>query len=276
MSFLYKIPLALELWSIVKSNCKLMSIGVLTRYYMEYSKKVGEKIRILRKKCGYTLIDFAKLLNKSKSVVSKYERGEIAIDILTIRQIAQVLNIPVSSLLEDELPQIAPLFSTADNIDFSNLSSIKTIYVYSYFAHAGKPILRVQQIQCVNEKAISYLYPEHNADGKSFECIYTGTVINESSFTRIMISNPVVPNDVVILDFPARFQKGKPVLGYITSISIPPYSPLASAAILSDTPIADADWLKAKLTLDKDVTKYIKKNNCFMLPLDSNYKLNKD
>ncbi|MCB6992656.1 helix-turn-helix domain-containing protein [bacterium 210820-DFI.6.37] len=241
---------------------------------MDYCKEVGERIRLYRKRCGYTLVDLANLINKSKSIVSKYERGEVAIDILTIRQIAQTLNVPVSSLLDEDLTHGAPLFRPDDSVDFNRSCSVKTSYVYSYFSHENKPILRVQQIQHADDKAVVYFYPDHIADGKSFECYYTGAIVKESSFTRILVSNPVVPDDILIMDFPARFHKHNPVLGYITSISIPPYSPLASMAILSDVPVTDTEWLKSKLTLDKEFLKRCRKVNCFVIPLECNYHLN--
>ena len=58
----------------------------------EICKTVGARIRFLRRQQGYTLTGFAEALSRGKSTVSKYERGEISIDIVTLSEIAQVLG----------------------------------------------------------------------------------------------------------------------------------------------------------------------------------------
>lgn len=231
---------------------------------MNYCREVGERIRFFRKKRGYTQVEFADLLYKSKSIVSKYERGEVAIDILTIRQIAEILHVPISSLLDDDLSQAEPLFDESGvSEEFGEKDSVSSEYIYTYFAHENKPVLRGMHLKYNQDKAVLYVYPTDVIDGKSFEHYYTGSVIKDSTFMRVLVANPVVKNDVVIADFPTRFQVNKPSLGFFLSISIPPYSPVASQAILSDRQIRDAEWLRDTLSLGKDNLKVCRKQNCF-------------
>lgn len=244
---------------------------------MNYCKEVGERIRFFRKKRGYTLVELAGLLYKSKSVVSKYERGEVAIDILTIRQIAEILNVPISSLLNDDLSQTEPIFDEEGApAEFGKNDSVSSEYIYTCFAHENKPVLRVMHLKCNQDKAVLYVYPTDVMDGKSFEHYYTGRVIRESTFMRVLAANPLVKNDVIIADFPARFHVNKPSLGFFLSISIPPYSPVASQAILSDKQIRDEEWLRDKLSLGKDHLKACRKLNCFTVSLTSHYQLSKE
>ena len=46
--------------------------------------EIGNKIKFFRKKRGLTLVEFADILCKSKATVSKYENGQITIDIVTL------------------------------------------------------------------------------------------------------------------------------------------------------------------------------------------------
>ena len=54
---------------------------------------VGENIKKIRLARGLSLEDVASRIYKSKSTVSKYERGSIAIDIATLEDIAEVLDV---------------------------------------------------------------------------------------------------------------------------------------------------------------------------------------
>ena len=69
---------------------------------MEIPKEIGEKIRYFRKKKNMTSEELARAICKSKSAVSKYENGLIAIDVLTLYEIAHVLDVPVQALLYNE------------------------------------------------------------------------------------------------------------------------------------------------------------------------------
>ena len=77
------------------------------------SAHVGRRIRLYRKMKNITIEVFAGLINKSKATVSKYENGDISIDIETLFIIANALGISVNQLIdfdqndietEDKLP----------------------------------------------------------------------------------------------------------------------------------------------------------------------------
>ena len=52
-----------------------------------YSKQTGERIRMYRKMKSMTLQQLADRIHKSRASVSKYENGEIAMDIETLGEI---------------------------------------------------------------------------------------------------------------------------------------------------------------------------------------------
>ena len=77
----------------------------------EISIHVGQRIRLYRKMKGLTIETFAGMIQKSKATVSKYENGDISIDIETLFVIAQALEVSVNQLVdyadetaEEEMP----------------------------------------------------------------------------------------------------------------------------------------------------------------------------
>ena len=64
-----------------------------------YSAYVGTRIKHFRKAQNLTIEELARTINKSKSAVSKYENGQIAIDIETLKDIADALKISVSQII---------------------------------------------------------------------------------------------------------------------------------------------------------------------------------
>lgn len=63
------------------------------------SQEIGKKIRLYRKRSHWTIEELAVHIYKSKATVSKYERGEIAIDIETLYDIAEALRVSIDDLL---------------------------------------------------------------------------------------------------------------------------------------------------------------------------------
>ena len=65
---------------------------------MEILEHVGERIRLFRKHQNLTLEELAYIIHKSPSTLCKYERGSVNIDILTLSEIANALDVDISHL----------------------------------------------------------------------------------------------------------------------------------------------------------------------------------
>jgi len=65
----------------------------------EISIEIGKRIRNFRKAKKMTIQELADQIYKSKATVSKYEKGEIVIDIVTLYNVAKALGIHVEQLL---------------------------------------------------------------------------------------------------------------------------------------------------------------------------------
>ena len=64
----------------------------------ERSIETGKKIRYFRTGKNMTLEELAAAVCKSKATLSKYEKGEIVIDIETLYEIADALEIHIDQL----------------------------------------------------------------------------------------------------------------------------------------------------------------------------------
>ena len=66
---------------------------------MDIAQEIGVKIRHYRKKKGMTVEQLADAVCKSKSSISKYESGQIVMDILSLYDIARALDVNVTQLM---------------------------------------------------------------------------------------------------------------------------------------------------------------------------------
>ncbi|WP_159459751.1 helix-turn-helix transcriptional regulator [Scatolibacter rhodanostii] len=73
---------------------------------------LGNMLRKLRLKAGYTQQNLADALNINRSTYTYYETGKTTPDIHTLKSLAQILDVPVHSLLEEE---VVSMFSDANS-----------------------------------------------------------------------------------------------------------------------------------------------------------------
>ena len=108
----------------------------------EVSIHVGQRIRLYRKTKNLTIETFAGMIHKSKATVSKYENGDISIDIETLFTIAQALGVPVNQLIDYE--EIGEEKGEKGEIIKHNLSKSK---YYSTFTMADAAALRAMLLR---------------------------------------------------------------------------------------------------------------------------------
>ena len=85
----------------------------------DYMKKLGSSIRFYRTKANLTQGELASQIGKSLASVSKYERGDCAIDCYTLSEIASALDqvrYPVLILYRVSYQEIALFGSEAQRV----------------------------------------------------------------------------------------------------------------------------------------------------------------
>ncbi|WP_312061267.1 helix-turn-helix domain-containing protein, partial [Anaerotignum sp.] len=118
----------------------------------EVSIHVGKRIRLYRKLKKLTIEVFAEMIHKSKATVSKYENGEISIDIETLFSIADALNISVNQLVDYEN------VTTSEDTEGDALVKRKTgktkYYLYFYDGRKGRIVKNIIEVRGAGENGI--------------------------------------------------------------------------------------------------------------------------
>lgn len=78
---------------------------------------IGNRIKILRKKKGYSQTELAAIIGKSLRTVQKYETGEIEVAVSVINQLADVLDASPTYILGYET-EVTPIRSLSDVMNF--------------------------------------------------------------------------------------------------------------------------------------------------------------
>ena len=70
-----------------------------------FKLRIGERLRELRIKSGFTQSQIAKILNIDRSTYSYYEIGKTTPDVSTLMSLTKIFNISIDNLLADETSQ---------------------------------------------------------------------------------------------------------------------------------------------------------------------------
>lgn len=229
-------------------------------YMHDICREVGSRIRFFRRANGYTLTTFAEAIHYSKSTVSKYERGEISIDIGTLSEIARTLGIPMSQLIEDR-PSVAPRLFRQSGEDEE--MERERYYLYFYSAHDGRPYLSRNAMFLGAKTAL--IYAEIPSDEEVFEyrTFYTGHVRRTEAFVRVYVVNPVNEDDIAVLEYRKPLKPAQAFTCFFGTLSIGPYFPLAVKGLVSKVPVTDEEWLKDKLILTTQEFRAFRAKNGF-------------
>ena len=142
---------------------------------------VGEQIRKYRRAGKMTLQDLADAIHKSRATVCKYENGDISVDIETLYEISQILQVSMSQLTTG-LPETASKPSNAPGKgQKSPFFQAQRLYFYFYDGRYQRTKDGV--IDIYEKKGESGKYEATlticsvSANGRSSEIFYTGKVL---------------------------------------------------------------------------------------------------
>ena len=219
------------------------------------TENIGARIRMYRKLNGCSLADFSKAINKSRSTISKYEHGEITIDIETLCEIAAFFHVPVASLLGEGV------CATEEKVSVPAFFDADIYYLYLYNGVRRELQRGVLEVNRDTGSASLYLYFsdfEHYRDC-SFLCqgqIHVST--NNISFTLETYSS----NDSTVhLCFYHPIRQNETQLIGLVSSQMFPASPMCTKCILSKHQLTESPALIEFLRFSKGEIASIKKDN---------------
>ena len=228
------------------------------------NKVVGSTIRNFRKGKGLTIEQLGLLIGKSKATVSKYEKGEISLDIPKLYSIADTLNINVTQLLHFTSDSSSPISNTMPATRFGNASKY---YAY-YFDGRNNQLVRCV-IDILEESSdgryatMLYMNIQDFEHYQSCENTYIGYTEHYETITRMSLRNQATPIEVFTINILAPFAESNSKWGLGSGISFRPLMPIACKMLLSKVKIAEDPTLIQSLRISKEDMRLMKIFNMF-------------
>lgn len=229
----------------------------------EISAEVGKRIRYFRMSRNMTIEELAAAVYKSKATISKYEKGDIVMDIETLYEIANRLHVHVDQLLVSQtLHRVEE-----HDVNPSFFRDVNRFYAYYYDGRIRKinrSVCDILSRMDVNQyKLIMYMNYENLDRYQHCENIYSGYIKHFDALSIIEVvhqTNPMEHGSVQIL---ASFLDSEMKWGLWNGISSRPLMPVALKMLFSKKPLKEDKALNEKLKISKDDIRTMKMYNFF-------------
>ena len=230
----------------------------------EISIHVGQRIRLYRKMKGLTIETFAGMINKSKATVSKYENGDISIDIETLFGIAQALEVEMNQLIDYSTAEVS-----AEDGSKRPLGKSK-YYMYFYDGRRNRIARNVIEVQDGGQEngvfdANMYAYLENFDNYYQCKLLYHGVMRRYDTFVNFNFENQNNKVERAFLYAINSFSHSGRMAGLYCGLSTQPILPACFKFVLSPEILEENDELKEELSVSKEDVKVLKKMNMFVV-----------
>lgn len=224
-------------------------------------KHIGNKIRMYRKIKKYTLDEFSKMIYKSKGTLSKYENGEITIDIVTLNDIARKLDIPLKYFIDFPKEE-----KNINKNTVSKKEKIKYFYFHDMRKKGGRIVEGVIEKDINSNEYIIYWNIENNKDYKKCGYVFHGKKSESGTAIRYVCTNDVNNMDLLVINYFDNLEvHSKDLIGNITSFSVGEFENYSTKCIISDVPLKKDEELIEKLKISKEAISDLKKTNTYRM-----------
>lgn len=228
------------------------------------SIEIGNKIRQFRQSRKMTLDELAIIIHKSRATLSKYERGEISIDIDTLYELADALHVRTEQLLytpiSEKHPQqrkIVPAF----------FQDVDRFYCYYFDGRIGKLVRSAfdvfSRIDVNQYKIAMYMNFKDLAHYQQAENTYWGYMEHFDALTLIELTNQSNPMEKASLQILASFLDADSKWGLWNGVSSRPLMPVATKMLFTKKPLTEDAALVRELKISRDDIHRMKYYNMF-------------
>ncbi len=221
---------------------------------------VGSNIHKYRIAHGYTLEALAKKIHKSKSTLSKYEKGLISLDVNTIGELAAVFRILPAHLLA--IPE------NGETLPTDGSTFLSRQYMYSYDGQSKRVlnsiIERFQSLES-DQNSIQLFYDVQDIDnpGKC-KTIYSGFSKKFELLENYNLQNQKNTMEQIWLCSINGLNQSNSQIGILSGLLSSTMLPCARKILISTDIIKDKN-LPPELILSKEDFKIFRKYNLFTL-----------
>lgn len=228
---------------------------------------VGGKIRLYRKTLGMSLEELAIKIRKSKSSVSKYESGLVAVDVGTLCLIAQALRVAPYHLL-DYAPSSPERVSAMSGIP---LLAAERFYLYHMDRRTVyHSTLRLDAGERGQPARATLFYkaadPGNPQGSESCDCVYHGQMLTHEMVLCFVLRNHYNPAENILLNFVIPIRKADTLIGMISGLSVSPLAPTAHKMLLSPKSLPADSKLQTLLTIQPEAFRDMKRDNKLFIP----------
>lgn len=230
------------------------------------TEHVGHRIRICRKKKGYTIDEFSKMINKSKATLSKYENGSIAIDIDTLLDISEALEMELTHLISYTSPKLQRPIVAVNS--YFNGSFFHTYYYDGRFKRLVKSMLYLSRKAKEPNTVDVTLYKglQDFSDYENCDNIYSGTMSIYDTTSHATLINQINRSERIHLILMNPMLREAPAVGLLSGIGDPPYfSPLAMKIVVSKYILKEDEAFKRVIMINRDELKLYKQHNMMLV-----------
>ncbi|MGM9530247.1 helix-turn-helix domain-containing protein [Intestinibacter sp.] len=226
--------------------------------------EIGKKIRNIRKSKNMKLEDLAIAINKTKSTLSKYERGIISVDICTLYDISDALGVHIDQLLYNKQ------YNNVDKKEEINFfSGCSRLYTYIYDGRNNKVIISVIDITSRNEdnsyKTKFYMNIKDYDDYQNCENTYYGFTKHYDILTHITLYNQSTKLETMSINILASFLDTNKKWGLISAVSFRPFMPVSTKILFCKEPLEITPELIKELRISKEDIRIMKLYNMFVV-----------
>lgn len=216
------------------------------------TREVGSRIRYARKSRGMSMDELAQAIYKTRSAISKYENGQISVDIATLYDIANALKVSIYDLLYRNTPDIDQEYNAEVPAFFREVSQL-----YMYFFDG-----RVNRAQCT---VIDIFPTDESSTAEVLMYMNIKDLAHYEAFSAMLFQNDDMPMDKYQIGIPQPYMDDdrKWVLTY--GISCRPLMPSAAKRLLSKTPLSIDKALVQELKISKEDIRLMKHYNMFVM-----------
>ncbi len=224
----------------------------------DFSRSIGGNIRIYRRANRMTLEELAEKVHKSKATVGKYEKGSIAVDVDTLRELALALRVSPAQLLAETVPSGA----RADG----EVPAGERSYLYLYDGRTSRIVksLLVGARGGGGDTALFYDIASFD-EPQRCRALYCGSCQTHDFVTNYLLDSRSNDIEHVLLCVMRSLDRPTCSTGLMSGISSRMFLPACAKCVLSSEPLPENAGLKESLLLNREDMKFIRRYNMFMV-----------
>lgn len=220
---------------------------------------VGEAIKRTRTARGLSLEDVAEKIYKSKSTISKYEKGSIAIDIATLQDIALALDVHPAQLL---------MTPTADRESPVEQGAPDELYMFSYDGKEKriiKSVIEKYQTEESNKYSIRLFYDLASKD-RLEDCValYEGHSTQYEVLENYTLENTFHHIEQIWLSCISGLSQNRLQIGFLAGLLNATLLPAVRKVVLTPHVLPDEQLMEQLVFTKKDL-RTIRKYNLFII-----------